>query len=113
MPRGLGDDHVVAGAAVEDVGATVADEDVVAGATGEGVVAGAADQHVVAIAAVLDEIDDAGVQPGGGDHVVTGDGVDRQRVVGRFSVEQVHGGGAPGDRRAVAGAGDAEDVVVR
>ena len=58
-----------------------ADQHVVAGAAEQHVVAGAADQDVVAVAAVQRERDRAGGDAGGVDHVVAGEGVDRQPVV--------------------------------
>ena len=59
-----------------DVDAAAADEHVVAGAAEQHVVAVAADEDVVAVAAVGGELDRAGGQAGGLDHVVAGQRVD-------------------------------------
>ena len=67
-----------------------ADQHVVAVAAEQHVVAVAADQDVVAVAAVGRELDRAGRQAGGLDHVVAGQGVDRQPVVGRLGAGDVH-----------------------
>ncbi len=85
-----------------------ADQDVVAGAADQGVVARAADQDVVAVAAVGRERDRAGRQARGVHHVVAGQGVDRQPVVGGLGARDVHLGGQAehGDAARVAGDGD-------
>ena len=79
------DDDVVAEPAVEDVDAGPAEEHVVARAAEEGVVAVTAEEHVVAVAAVSREQRRVGGEAGGVDHVVAGQGVDRQPVAGRRS----------------------------
>ena len=85
-----------------------ADQDVVAGAAEQRVVAGAADQDVVAVAAVGRELDRAGGQARGLDHVVAGQGVDDQPVVGGLGAGDVHLGGQAedGDAARIAGDGD-------
>ncbi len=71
----------------------------------------AADQDVVAVAAVGGELDRAGRQARGLDHVVAGQGVDDQPVVGRLGAGDVHLGGQAEHRDAARVAGDADDVV--
>ena len=85
------------GAAVEDVDAGAADQHVVAVAAEQHVVAVAADQDVVAVAAVGGELDRAGRQARGLDHVVAGQGVDRQPVVGGLGAGDVDLGGQAED----------------
>ena len=75
-----------------DVVAGPADEHVVAGAAEQGVVAVAADEDVVAVAAVGGEQDRRGRQAGGVDHVVAGERVDRQPVVGGLGAGDVRPG---------------------
>src|SRR5262245_14697043 len=72
------DHDVIAGPAVEHVGAAIADQHIVAGPAVEGVVAGTANQDVVALLAVGGQPDGAGLEARGLDHVVAGLGVDRQ-----------------------------------
>ena len=78
---------------------------VVAGAAEEGVVAGAADEDVVAVAAVGGELDRAGLQARGLDHVVAGQRVDGQPVVGGLGAGDVHPCRQAEDRRAAGVAG--------
>ena len=75
------------------------------------VVAVAADQHVVAVAAVGRELDRAGRQARGFDHVVAGQGVDRQPVVGGLGAGDVDLGGQAEHGDAARVAGDGIDVV--
>ena len=81
------------------------------GAAEEGVVAGAADQHVVAVAAVLRQLDRGGGQPRSVHHVVAGQRVDDQAVVGRLGAGDVHPGSQTQDVRVAGVAGDRNGVV--
>src|SRR5262245_51700843 len=74
------DDDVVTRATIEDILPATADQHIVAGAAGKGVVSGASDQDVIAIAAIGDELDRAGGEPGGFDHVVAGKAVDDDAI---------------------------------
>ena len=81
------------------------------GAAEERVVAGTADQHVVAVAAVRRELDRAGRQARGVHHVVAGQGVDDQAVVGRLGAGDMHPGGQTQNVSAAGVAGDRDRVV--
>src|SRR5262249_9043922 len=77
-----------------------ADQDVVPGAAVQDVVPRAADQDVVAFAAVGDQGDRPRRQPGGLHHVVTGQALDAQNVIGRLGAGDVDPSGQAKDRRA-------------
>src|SRR5262249_6664282 len=84
------DQDIVTGPTVENILPRSADEDVVARPTRQGVVAGTADEDIVAVAAICDELDRAGRQPRSIHHVIAGQGVDRQLVVGSLRALDVH-----------------------
>ena len=63
------------------------------------------------VAAVGDQADSGGRQAGGLDHVVAGQGVDRQPVVRRFVAGDVDLRGQSEDRYAAGVAGDEGDVI--
>src|SRR5262245_15490115 len=95
----------------EDVLARSADQHVVAVAAAEGVVPRAADQNVGAVAAVRRELDRVGRQAGCVHHVVTGQGIDLQLIVGGLGAGDVHLRRQALDGNAAGVAADHDHVV--
>ncbi len=113
-PRTGGDalDHdVVAGPAVQHVGAAASEEHVVTLAAEQRVVAGAAEEHVVAVAAGGGQERGVGGQARGVDDVVADQGVDRHPVTARDGPGDRDARREAGDLRGRAGAGDRDGVV--
>ena len=71
----------------------------------------AADEHVIVVAAVGGELDRARRQARGFDHIVAGQGVDRQPVVGRFAPGDIDLSGQAEHGRAACVADGQGDVV--
>src|SRR3954465_1374854 len=74
------DDDVVARTAIENVLTAIADQHVVACTSSQGIVSDTSDQDVVSIATIAGELDCAGTEPGGLDHIVAGEAVDDDAV---------------------------------